>query len=372
MDTPVRDLTDHSHKLDAKRDGRRVQPARRDAVPRAALRDVAERAGVSIATVSRVLNGRPDVAAATRAAVLRHVRELGYVSNRVARASWETGLIGLSVPQIRGDYVTEIVTGAVEALYERDARLIICSARQEPEPGVALQDRLMNGITDGALLILPSESNAELTALRRSGYPFVVIDPITPVDDDVPVVAAANWSGAKLAAEHLIGLGHTHIGIITGPAGTCSSNDRMAGYQAALFAAGIPFVPKLVCESDLTMSGGAEAARRLLEQPHAPSAIFACNDSMAIGALQAARERGLAVPHDLSIVGFDDVEMASITTPPLTTVQQPLQGLGRLGVEVLHRLLHGQELDAARIELSARLVVRGSTAPPRGISFLTY
>lgn len=343
----------------------------RDNISRAALRDIAERAGVSIATVSRVLNGRPDVAAATRDTVLQHVRDLGYVSNRVARASWETGLIGLAVPHIRGDYVTEIVTGAVDALYERGARMVICSTDQTAN-GTSLRERLMHGATAGALLVMPSESKAELAALYQSGYPFVVIDPATPVDEHIPVVSAANWAGAKLAAEHLIALGHTHIGVITGPSAWSSTVDRVAGYHAALLTAGLPIVPKLVHESDLTIAGGASAAEHLLSQTHAPSAIFALNDSMAIGVLRAARERGLSVPQDLSVVGFDDTEMASITTPALTTVRQPLQGIGRLGVEVLHRLLNGQPLDAPRVELSTRLVVRDSTAPPRGMSFLTY
>lgn len=349
-----------------------VKVVGRNGATRAAMRDIAERAGVSIATVSRVLNGRPDVSAATRALVLEHIRASGYVSNRIARASWETGLVGLSAPYVRGEYVTEIVTGAMEALYERDARLVICSAEPNAEAEASLPERLMQGVTDGALLILPSESGAELSALRQSGYPFVVIDPVLPLDEEIPVVAAANWSGARLATEHLIGLGHTHIGIITGPAGSVASAERLAGYQAALIAAGLPLVHKLTQESALTMSGGEQAARALLAQQHAPTAILALNDSMAIGVLRAAHEQGLHVPHDLSIVGFGDVEMASVVTPPLTTVRQPLRGMGRVGVEVLHRLLNGQQLDAMRIELSTRLVVRESTAPPRGTSFLTY
>lgn len=343
-----------------------------ETITRAAMRDIAVRAGVSIATVSRVLNGRPDVSASTRAMVLQHVREVGYVSNRVARASWETGLIALSVPYLRGDCVTEIVTGAAAALQEQGARLVICNASEQPDRGAALRERLLQGVTDGALLIAPTESDTELVALLGSGFPFVVVDPKTPLSTPIPVVAAANWAGAKMATEHLIGQGHTHIGIVTGPSDWCFCFDRLAGYQAALLAAGLPFVPSLVRTAELTTAGGAQAAHHLLSLAHRPTAIFAVGDTVALGVLRAARERGLEVPGDLSVVGFDDLELASIVTPALTTVGQPFQGMGRVGIDVLHRLLQGQPLNATRVELSTRLVVRESTAPPRDTSFLTF
>jgi DNA-binding LacI/PurR family transcriptional regulator len=200
---------------------------------------------------------------------------------------------------------------------------------------------------------------------------LVVVEPAAVVDDGIPAVATTNWSGAKAATEHLVGLGHTHIGLITGPLSGRVSADRREGYQAALLAAGLPLVPRLVRESDWTVEGGYLVATELLSLPHVPSAIFALNDAMAIGALRAARERRMTVPHDLSIVGFDDVEMASMVAPSLTTVRRPLQGLGRMGVDMLYRLLHGRRLDATRIELSTSLVVRESTAPPPGTSFLT-
>jgi LacI family transcriptional regulator len=226
-------------------------------------------------------------------------------------------------------------------------------------------------MTDGALLILPSETSEQLLALKESGYPFVVVEPAMPVDDAIPAVAATNWAGARMATEHLIGLGHTHIGVITGPPAWRISEERLAGYHAALLTAGIPLSSRLVQSADATIAGGREAGERLLSLAHTPSAILALNDAMAIGVLEAARARDLDVPHDLSVVGFDDVTAATITTPPLTVVQQPLQGLGRVGANVLWRLLEGQQLDATRIELSTKLIVRESTAPPRGTSFLT-
>lgn len=338
----------------------------RNATSHAAIQDVAALAGVSVATVSRVLNGRPDVSAKTRETVLRHIRELGYVTNRSARAltRGQTGLIGLTVPHMRGDYFTEIIAGAAEALYERDARLVVCPTLHEHDRERSLLERLMRGTTDGALLIMPSESSAEMSALYQSGYPFVVIDPTVPMSADVPSVATANWSGGRVATEHLIALGHRHIGLITGPAHSTSSDDRIAGYHSALLAAGIPIDDALVDVGDFEIEGGFQAMQRLLGSRERPTAIFALNDQMAIGALRALRGAGLAVPGDVSIVGFDDIELSQVTTPSLTTVRQPLQEIGRVGADVLFRLINQQALDATRVELSTRLVIRDSTAPP--------
>ncbi|HXT35058.1 MAG TPA: LacI family DNA-binding transcriptional regulator [Chloroflexota bacterium] len=341
-------------------------------IGRGAMREIAEHAGVSIATVSRVLNNRPDVSAATRSSVLRLVRESGYVSSRVARASWETGLIALSVPAFRQGPATEVVAGAMAAIRDHNARLVLCGGDDGADPDASSRARLLEGMTDGALLVLPNESPAEIGALLQGSFPFVAIDPVVPLPESVPVVASANWAGAKNAAEYLIGLGHTHIGLITGPGHWCATADRRAGYQAALLAAGLPLVPGVVRETDGGIEGAARAADQLLASPHVPTAIFALSDGMALGVLRAARERGLAVPQDLSVVGFDDLEMASIVTPTLTSVRQPFQGLGRVGVETLFRLLQGQPLHARRVELSTTLVLRESTGPPHPISFLTF
>jgi len=329
------------------------------------IRDIAALAGVSVATVSRVLNGRPDVSSATRDVVLQHIRERGYVTSRSARAlaGGRTGLIGLTVPYMVDNYFAQILTGATEAAYERDARLVVCPTRFEHDREVSLLTRLMHGTTDGALLILPSETPAELTALQRQGYPFVVVDPATPLDDAIPVVAAANWTGGKTATAHLIALGHRRIGVITGRRNEIASRDRLAGYHSALLAVELAADPALLVESDFSIDGGWRAARRLLARHQPPTAIFAFNDNMAVGALRAARELGLEVPGRLSVVGFDDVENASLVTPALTTVRQPLQEMGRVATGILYRLIDDQPLDVTRIELSTRLVVRASTAP---------
>jgi LacI family transcriptional regulator len=343
-----------------------------DAPGRVRIQDVAELAGVSIATVSRVLNDHPDVSPSTRDEVIRYARELGYNGTRRTDAvnGRRTRLIALSVPSMRAEYVNEIVTGAVEALRDRDARLVICSVDADHDSGGGLREHLLHGMTDGALLVLNEEPSETLHDLLSSGYPVVTVESLAS-SDDTPAVATTNWAGAKTATEFLVKLGHTHIAVVTGDRSGRVTADRIAGYQAALLASGMPLLQRLVREADGTIEGGYEAARALLNLPGRPSAIFAFSDSMATGVLRAARELGLGVPRDLSVIGFDDVELASATVPALTTVKQPLHGLGRVAVDVLFRLLNGQPLDARRIELSTSLVVRESTAAPHGTSFLT-
>jgi LacI family transcriptional regulator len=349
----------------------RIQPtdgsATRDSQrPRATIRDIASAAGVSIATVSRVLNGRPDVSPETREAVLHVVREQGFSTNRSARAlsAGRTGLVGTTLPIIHLEYFGRMLSGASEALYEQDMRMVLCPTLHEHDREATLLDRLMQGTTDGAILLLTTESSAELTALHDQGYPFVVIDPRKPLDEGIPTVSAAHGAGAKAATDHLLALGHRRIAAITGPHGWVATVDRLDGYQAALAGAGVLPAAELVAKGNFTTESGYAATSALLRLPDPPTAIFAFNDEMAVGAMQAARERGLRVPEDLSIVGFDDLEKAEVVVPALTTVRQPLAEMGRMAVSLLTRLLDGQRLEALRVELGTKLVVRDSTAPP--------
>jgi LacI family transcriptional regulator len=218
-------------------------------------------------------------------------------------------------------------------------------------------------MADGALIVLPEESSEELEGLLERGYSFVVVDPRMPLGERIPAVSAAHTAGADQAMRHLLQLGHRRIGALTGPRGWVATEDRRRGYHAALAAAGILPDPELEMESNFEIGGGLDAAGRLLDLPDPPTAIFAFNDNLAIGTIAAARERGLSVPEDLSVVGFDDVEHATIATPALTTVRQPLAEMGRMAVSILVRLLDKQRLETLRVELGTRLVVRGSTGP---------
>jgi LacI family transcriptional regulator len=333
---------------------------------RLTMRQIAELAGVSIATVSRVLNGRGDVSDETRDLVSRVIRENGYTANRSARglSAGRTGLIGVLVPLVYPAYFSAILGGAAEALSERNLQIVLSPTGGEHDREVSVLDRL-HGLTDGALIILPEESSDELERLLDSGYRFVVLDPLMPLDERIPSVSAAHTSGADQAMRHLLELGHRRIAQITGPSGWLATEDRRRGYRAALAATGILPDRSLEVEALPEILPGREAAELLLDLPDPPTAIFAFNDNIAIGAVQAARARGLRVPEDISIVGFDDVEYATIVTPELTTVRQPLAEMGRTAVSLLLRFLEQQRFETLHVELATRLVVRDSTAPPR-------
>ncbi|HVS84318.1 MAG TPA: LacI family DNA-binding transcriptional regulator [Gaiellaceae bacterium] len=329
------------------------------------IREIADLADVSIATVSRVVNGREDVSEETRTRVQEIIRDHGYQTNRHARglSGGRTGLVGVLVPLLHPAYFSGILSGAAEALYEQDMRLLLSPTLHEHDREVSLLERLLHGTTDGALLVLPEETGEELDTLVREGYRFVVVDPRQPLNDQTPAVSAAHTSGADQAMRHLLGLGHRRIAAITGPTGWVATEDRRRGYHAALAAAGIMPDRELEVEADFEIGGGIAAAEHLLDLPEPPTAIFAFNDNLAIGAIQAARARGLRVPADLSVVGFDDVEHATVVSPNLTTIRQPLAEMGRMAVSMLMRLLERQRFETLHVELATRLVVRESTGP---------
>jgi LacI family transcriptional regulator len=246
-------------------------------------------------------------------------------------------------------------------------RMVLCPTHHEREREVSLLERLMRGTTDSALLILPEESAEDLSALGEHGYRFVIVDPHQPPDERVPTVSAAHISGASAAIDHLLALGHRRIAAITGPRGWIATEERLRGYRGSLAALSILPDPALELAADFSVDGGYAATRELLALEQPPTAIFAFNDMLAIGAMQAAREHGLSVPGDLSVVGFDDTFEASIVTPALTTVRQPLAEMGRMAVALLTRMLGNQSIEALHVELQTSLVVRDSTAPPRAL-----
>ena len=333
-------------------------------VSRSTIHDIAARAGVSVTTVSRVLNGRPDVAESTRATVLAQVEQAGFHSNRSARSlvSGSSGLIGVTVPVVQAEYFGQLVAGVAEALDEHKLSVVLCLTHNRHDREMSLLARLMQGTADGAILIHPSETNEELLRKRQQEFPLVVIDPPLAIDRSIPVVGSAHWSGGRIATEHLLELGHRRIGVITGPARWNASKDRLAGYRSALQAAGIEPEPELAQEADFEVTGGQEAAERLLSLHPRPTAIFALNDNMAVGVLHAAAQRGISVPNELSVVGVDDAGLAATVVPRLTTIRQPLQEMGRVAVSLLWRILEGRQIEAAPVLLSTHLIVRESTA----------
>jgi LacI family transcriptional regulator len=332
--------------------------------PKPTIRDIARLAGVSVATVSRVLNDRPDVSAATRRAVLHVVERQRFQINPSARSlsRGRMGLVAVTVPVVEGHYFAAMLGGISDALDDADIRMLLLPARRDRSRQVPLRERLAPGSADGAVLMLPPESREELHELQNERMPITVIDPRVPLDEGIPCVAAANAAGARTATEHLLAFGHRSIAVITGPSGWAATEERRQGYQAALAREGLLPDPRLTLAGNWQIESGRAAAGRLLELDQPPTAIFAFNDEMAIGTLRAAHERGLRVPENLSVVGFDDVDRAELVTPKLTTVRQPLAEMGRMAVSLLLRLLDDQRLEALRVELARRLVVQASTA----------
>ena len=320
--------------------------------PRVTIREIADRAGVSIATVSRVLNGREDVAPETRTVVQRVIQENGYTANRSARglSGGRTGLVGVLVPLVFPAYFAGLLAGAAEAL--RGARP---PDRALAHPGTSTSARSpcstgSTGSPTARSSSTPEESTWELERLLDRGYRFVVLDPLMTLDERIPVRlrSATHRAPTRRCA--------TCSSSATG--GSRRSPDRPAGSRPraaaaatapALASAGILPDPALEVEAIPEFEPGRKAAEKLLDLADPPTAIFAFNDNIAIGAIQAARARGLRVPEDLSVVGFDDVEYATIVTPALTTVRQPLAEMGRTAVSLLEPAARGSALrDAAR------------------------
>lgn len=323
---------------------------------RASLRDIAAETGVSIATVSRVLNDHVSVAPRTRDLVLQAVERRRQETPERLRTVY------VRCPYVLTDYFGLIVSSIAETLKLHGLRLLL-DAGESGQQSDALKALPREAGVDAAILILPPEEGDELVALSESGFPFVVVDPRTPPPPDIAAVSAAHSSGARAVADHLIGLGHRDIAVIAGPEEWLAGDARLAGHRAALAKAGVLLTPERLRHVEATTAHGKRAAAELLDLEPRPTAIVCFNDKVAVGTLQAARERGLRVPEDLSVAGFDDIDLAEATNPRLTTVRQPLQEMGRIAVTQLMRVLDGHQPEALHLELATTLVVRDSTAP---------
>jgi LacI family transcriptional regulator len=324
---------------------------------RATIVDVARETGVSTATVSRVLNDASGVSPRTRTLVLASIERHGLTARRRrGRERAMESVVMVRCPYVLDEYFGAILSAIARTLRQRGKTLLLGVGDEPLRPGIA----------EGSLLVLPPEPGAALADLRASGYPFVVVDQRTALPPDIAAVSSAHLAGARLATEHLLKLGHTRIAAIAGPRNWIAAQDRLLGYRTALAASGRLAPEELVREAgEPTVAHGRAAARSLLELAEPPTAIVAFNDKVAIGAIDAAAERGLRVPGDLSVVGFDDLELSRVVTPRLTTVRQPLEEMARMGTELLLRLIDGREIDTLHVELATELVVRDSTARPR-------
>lgn len=324
---------------------------------RVTIAEIARAAGVSVPTVSKVINGRTDVAPSTRDRVERLLRERDY-RPRTRRRKPASELIDVVFNELESPWAIEIIRG-VEAVARDHGLGVVLSAQRGPGAvGRSWVDAVAARGGAGVILVVSELSREQIDRLRARSVPFVVLDPAGEPAPDVPSVGATNWNGGLAATRHLLELGHRRIAVIGGPPAILCSRARVDGYRAAFETGGYEVNPDLVRWGDFHVESGYEQGRALLTLPDRPTAIFAGSDLQAFGVYEAARVLGLHVPSELSVVGFDDLPMARWAWPPLTTIRQPLTEMAATAA----RLVLERSRDR-RVELATSLVVRDSTAP---------
>ncbi|TDD34529.1 LacI family DNA-binding transcriptional regulator [Nonomuraea terrae] len=329
---------------------------------RATLATVAASAGVSVATVSKVLNGRSDVSPATRSLVQAVLREHDYVAPAPRREATGLATVELQFDADLNAYSTEIVQGAVAAGAEAGVGIVVSIGNGVERTTAWARELVAAGRR--ALIAVTSQMNAgQPAALARARLPLVLIDPLNLPRTRVTSIGSTNFAGGLAATHHLLSLGHRRIAYVGGPATAGCNQARLHGYRAAMESEGAPVLPGYVRSGHFRYHDGVEGGAAVLDLPRPPTAIFAGSDEMAVGIMEAARARGLRIPEDLSIVGFDDTQIAQVTSPPLTTVRQPLREMGGVALRTALRLAAGEKVDSHHVELATELVVRGSTAP---------
>ncbi|MEU4770198.1 LacI family DNA-binding transcriptional regulator [Actinosynnema sp. NPDC023794] len=324
---------------------------------------IAETAGVSVPTVSKVLNGRAGVSPDTRARIEALIDAYGYRKSSAPSRSKQMDLVFDELEDMWG---VEIIRGVQRAARKHGVGVVLSEFGPQ---GNAIRYWIDDALDrrPACVVMVAKLSQEERDRLRARGIPFVVFDPSVELPDDVPFVGATNWTGGRMAARHLIGLGHRRIAMVAGPDDALFCRARFDGYRSALEAAGLPVDPTLVVHAELTVEAGRVAARELLTRPDRPTAVFASDDLQAMGVYRAAREAGLRIPADLSVVGFDDLPVAAMVDPPLTTVHQPLVEMAMAATELALALGRGEQPPQVGLELATTFTVRESTAPPSNV-----
>ncbi|MEO3808295.1 LacI family DNA-binding transcriptional regulator [Sphaerisporangium sp. B11E5] len=325
---------------------------------------VAREAGVSVPTVSKVLNGRDAVGPETRRKVQDALSSTGY-QRRARSEPRKVGLVDFVITELDTAWACELLRGAEQEAYRLGSRLVLTVTHDRQDNPREWLRTLTSRPTDGVVLVGSSTRHVAAARLRTIEAPFVVIDQFGWYDHDIPTIGATNWAGGFTATEHLIGLGHRRIGVITGPDDVRCSLERLDGYRAALRRAGLPVDESLIRQGDFYAGGGRRGAASLLDLPEPPTAVFAGSDQQAAGVYEEAHVRGLRVPDDLSVVGFDDTEVCEWMSPHLTTIRQPLAQMAVIAVRNVLEPAHTGGEQPLRLELSTSLVVRESTAAPR-------
>lgn len=328
--------------------------------------DVARAANVSHSTVSRVLNGKPNISAATRARVEAALDHLGYVADSRARslAGGRLGCIGLVVFDLEGSYQTQIVRSVDTALADEGLDLLLCTTNRRERREHTYVQRLAAGAVDGLIVVIPTEAERYAEALAERATPCVLVD--CAQSSHAATVICDNAGGMRMIMEHLHASGHRRIGAIAGLPSRPAASERIDAYHRAVDELGLDPDPDLVAPGSFEEPEAAAAAGRLLDLAAPPTAIVASSDAAAVGVLRAAGERGLEVPADLSIAGFDDIPEAALMTPALTTVRQPFDEIGARAVQLLLEQLEHPGRLPVRLRLPVELIVRASTGPPPG------
>jgi LacI family transcriptional regulator len=329
------------------------------------MKDVAHRARVSVATVSHVLNGTRPVAPSTQERVLAAIDELGYERNMLARGlkMKRTHTLGLLVSDIQNPFFTAVVRGVEDTALARGYHLFLCNTAEDPQREDDYVRELRKKQVDGLLVASSAPRLEPAHEIRHLDLPVVFLDrEVTGVEGDT--IRVDNRKGMRLATEHLVGLGHTRVGMVSGPLDKTSGFERYQGLKEALSDLGAELDDALVRYGGFKLAGGREAAGELLEVSRPPTALVVANNLMTLGALLAIRERGWRIPEDLSVVGFDDMEWAALMNPPLTTIAQPAYEMGQRAVKMLFERMDDNRAQE-RIFLEPRCIVRESTGPPR-------
>jgi LacI family transcriptional regulator len=324
---------------------------------------IAQEAGVSVPTVSRVLNGRNDVAPQTRERVEELLRRHGY-RRRATRPRAGASLVDLVFNDLDSPWAVEIIRGVEDVAHAAGVGTVVSAIHRRSTSTRQWLQNLRTRATDGVILVSSDLAPPVHAELRRLNVPMVLVDPAGVPSLDIPTIGATNWAGGLRATEHLLSLGHRRIGFIAGPPRLLCSRARLDGCRAAMEAAGLPLLEELIAPGDFYHESGFSGAARLLDLPEPPTAIFASSDQMAFGVYEAVRRRGLRVTDDVSVVGFDDLPEARWASPPLTTIRQPLAEMGVLAARTVLRLAQGEPVETPRVELSTDLVLRDSTAAP--------
>lgn len=332
------------------------------------LAEIAKLVGVSTPTVSKVLNERKDVAEQTRAKVWAALEEAGYRSPAQRRTTPGPEVVEVVFHSINTSYASSLLNGILEYAASADVEIVVSATRSVPAEGLDLgrkAQRMIDERRAGMIVVTSAFSPSHLNAFRRRRIPVVVVDPLNPPPADVVSVGAANFAGGRAAVDHLLDLGHRRIAYLGGPESAEYNQARLHGYMSALMARGIEVDPALVVHGKLQADHGIEGLRELTTRTTLPTAIFACNDAIAVGVMREARRVGIRIPEDLSIVGFDGTALAEDSIPALTSVAQPLLEMGRTALRTVLHQAQGEPLDSHRVELATQLVVRESTAAPR-------